>query len=98
MLKGHKGAVLQVLWPTDLCVVSCSADKSVACWDPNKGVRTRKLLEHTAIVNSCAVAADAPHLVASGSDDCTVILWVTDRLPENTSQAHIDRISLLPCL
>jgi WD40 repeat protein len=75
VLSGHKSAVLQVCWPTPYSIVSCSADKTVATWDANKGIRTRKFLEHTAVVNSCAVAADAPHLIASGSDDCTVILW-----------------------
>ena len=62
-------------WPTANSIVSCSADKTVATWDANKGIRTRKFLEHTAIVNSVAVAKDAPYLLASGSDDCTVILW-----------------------
>jgi len=66
---------LQVCWPTANSIVSCSADKTVATWDANKGIRTRKFLEHTAIVNSVAVAKDAPYLLASGSDDCTVILW-----------------------
>jgi Prp8 binding protein len=75
VLSGHKSAVLQVCWPTQYSIVSCSADKTVATWDANKGIRTRKFLEHTAVVNSCAVATDAPHLIASGSDDCTVILW-----------------------
>jgi len=75
VLSGHKSAVLQVCWPTASGIVSCSADKTVACWDANKGIRTRKFLEHTAIVNSVAVAKEAPHLIASGSDDCTVILW-----------------------
>ena len=75
VLSGHKSAVLQVCWPTASSIVSCSADKTVACWDANKGMRTRKFLEHTAIVNSCSVAKDVPHLIASGSDDCTVILW-----------------------
>ena len=26
-------------------------------------------------MNSVSVASEAPHLIASGSDDCTVILW-----------------------
>jgi Prp8 binding protein len=64
-----------VLWPTPTGIISCSADKTVACWDANKGTRVRKLVEHTAIVNAVAVARDMPHFIASGSDDCTVILW-----------------------
>jgi Prp8 binding protein len=75
VLSGHKNAVLQVCWPTVNSIVSCSADKTVACWDSNKGMRTRKYLEHSAVVNACAVARDAPYMIASGSDDCTAILW-----------------------
>lgn len=74
-MSGHKGAVLQVCWPAPSSIVSCSADKTVATWDASKGIRTRKFLEHTAVVNSCAVASNSPHLIASGSDDCTAILW-----------------------
>ncbi len=75
VLRGHKNAVLQVCWPTESQIVSCSADKTVAVWDANRGARTRKLTEHTGIVNSCHVAANKPSVFASGSDDCTAILW-----------------------
>jgi Prp8 binding protein len=75
VLTGHKGAVLQVNWFTPTSILSCSADKTVAVWDAKKGARIRKFLEHTAIVNTCAAAKDNEFLVASGSDDCTAILW-----------------------
>lgn len=75
VLRGHKNAVLQVQWPSPNTVLSCSADKTVALWDSHRGTRIRKLTEHTGIVNSCAVARDEPSLFASGSDDCTAILW-----------------------
>lgn len=76
VLSGHKSAVLQVKWRSDSSIVSCSADKTVSIWDANRGQRVRKLTEHSAIVNSCSVVrgADA-NLIASGSDDCTAILW-----------------------
>jgi hypothetical protein len=73
VLTGHRNAVLQVVWPTPTTITSCSADKTVCTWDANKGTRMRKLVEHTAIVNSVAVARESPHFIASGSDDCTVV-------------------------
>jgi Prp8 binding protein len=75
VLTGHKSAVLQVKWGAS-SILSCSADKTVAIWDPLKGVRTRKLAEHTSIVNGCDLASDDPNIVASASDDCSVIIWV----------------------
>lgn len=75
VLSGHKNAVLQVKWQTEGSIISCSADKTVALWDANRGERTRKFSEHTAIVNSCAVALENPNLFVSGSDDCTAIIW-----------------------
>lgn len=74
VLTGHKNAVLQVSWKSDTNIISCSADKTVAMWDANKGIRTRKFADHTAIVNSCAHSKNAPYF-ASASDDCTVVLW-----------------------
>jgi Prp8 binding protein len=75
VMRGHKSAVLQVCWPSENSIISCSADKTVAVWDANRGVRSRKLTEHTGIVNSCHAARNVPTLFASGSDDCTAILW-----------------------
>jgi Prp8 binding protein len=76
VLTGHKNAVLEVKWSSQSnTLVSCSADKTVAIWDANKGVRTRKLADHGSIVNSCSIARDNHQIFASGSDDCTVIIW-----------------------
>ena len=97
VLSGHKSAVLQVCWPTQNSIVSCSADKTVATWDANKGIRTRKFQEHTAVVNSCSVAADMPHLIASGSDDCTVILW-DSRMKESVASIYNDYQVCAVCL
>jgi len=75
VLNGHKNAVLQLVWPSANNIISCSADKTVAIWDANRGNRIRKLTEHNGIVNACAYARDFPNIFASGSDDCTAILW-----------------------
>lgn len=75
VLSGHKNAVLQVQWRQENTIVSCSADKTVAIWDANRGIRIRKFSEHTGIVNSVSVARDNVNMFASGSDDCTANLW-----------------------
>jgi Prp8 binding protein len=75
VLSGHKSAVLELQWHADNALLSCSADKSVALWDANQGNRLRKFTEHTAIVNSCAICTGDVNLCASGSDDCTAIIW-----------------------
>jgi Prp8 binding protein len=75
VLNGHKNGVLEVKWSSSSSLVSCSADKTVAIWDAIKGVRTRKLTDHSGIVNSCSIARDTPNIFASGSDDCTAIIW-----------------------
>lgn len=77
VLAGHKNAVLQVKWnqviPHQL--VSCSADKTVAVWDGNKGQCIRKLIEHKSIVNSLDNARNDANLLVSGSDDSSALLW-----------------------
>lgn len=97
VLSGHKSAVLQVCWPSESMIVSCSADKTVVCWDANKGKRTRKFAEHTGVVNSCSVAKDSPNIIASGSDDCTAILW-DSRQKRSTSNIYHDYQVCSVCL
>lgn len=78
VLEGHKNAVLEVHWFSGVAastLLSCSADKTVALWDANKGTRIRKLTDHKGIVNSCSVASKATNVLISGSDDCTAIIW-----------------------
>jgi WD40 repeat protein len=38
-------------------------------------MRTRRFTDHTGIVNSCAAASEISSIFASGSDDCTAIVW-----------------------
>lgn len=76
VLVGHKNAVLEVQWASNSNhIMTCSADKTVSVWDSNKGVRLRKFMDHTGIVNSVSVAKKNPFLFASGSDDNTVKIW-----------------------
>jgi WD40 repeat protein len=47
VLTGHKNAVLEVKWSSQSNnLVSCSADKTVAIWDANKGVRCVYIYMH----------------------------------------------------
>ena len=87
VLEGHKNAILEVKF-SGTRIVSCSADKSVAVWDANKGCRIRKLTDHSAIVNCCAVAGkNSPNAFCSGSDDATVVIW--DQRTKVTSHSFI---------
>jgi hypothetical protein len=52
------GAVYSIMTSTKspvLCGLSYST-LLAAIWDANKGVRTRKLADHSGIVNSCSIA------------------------------------------
>lgn len=87
LLAGHKNAVLDVKWFNNGSshIVSASADKTVGLWDANKGVRLRKLTDHSAIVNCCAIAKSNITTFASGSDDCTAVSWdIRTRKPVQT--------------
>ena len=78
MLAGHKNAVLEVKWiPSTAHIVSASADKTAALWDANKGTKIRKYADHTGIVNCCGISRDYHTRFATGSDDCTAVVWDT---------------------
>lgn len=68
--------MIEVKWiPSTNHIISASADKTLALWDANKGERIRRYTEHTAVVNACASAKEYPTIFASGSDDCTAVVW-----------------------
>ena len=85
VLAGHKSAVTECHWLPSAgagnseMLVTSSADHTCGLWDCLRGIKTRRLDEHTGIVNSCCVSQGAqplcPFLVGSGADDCTAILW-----------------------
>lgn len=55
-------------------LITASTDKTVRVWDMDTGTCIRKFKSHKDIVNSCHPARRGPQLVASGSDDCTVLV------------------------
>jgi hypothetical protein len=70
MVRGHKNVVLELHWfSSGDALVSCSADKSVRCWDAHSGEQVKRLREHTAVVNSCSPLKRGPQLIVSGADD-----------------------------
>jgi Prp8 binding protein len=76
VLKGHSNAILDVKWSSDNeCLLSASADKTIALWDAQTGERLKKFVGHLAVVNSCALTNRGIRLLASGSDDSSIKLW-----------------------
>ena len=70
VLKGHKGAVLDLQWSRDSRVVfSASADKMLASWDLETGVRIRRYMAHEEVVNCVDVSRRGVEMLASASDD-----------------------------
>ncbi len=87
VLSGHKNAVLEVKWTSnDKHILSCSADKTAAQWDANKGVRIRKFVGHSGVVNCLSVSQTNPCLFATGSDDKNVLIW------DSRNKRHINKI------
>ena len=60
-------------------LLSCSADKTVRCWDVEVGAQVKKLTEHTNFVNSCCTLRRGPSLFVSGSDDASIKVGRGDR-------------------
>ncbi|KAI9750412.1 MAG: hypothetical protein M1815_001786 [Lichina confinis] len=76
VLKGHKGAVLDLQWSRDSRVVfSASADKMLASWDLETGVRIRRYMAHEEVVNCVDVSRRGVEMLASASDDGCIGIW-----------------------
>jgi len=90
VLKGHTGAVMDLHFATDASLLFTAAtDTTVRVWDMEPGVCQRKMRSHKDIVNSCHPARRGPQLVASGSDDGTVLVHdVRKRDPVMTFQSN----------
>merc|ERR1739848_855841 len=76
VLKGHKGAILDMHFTVDgSTLMTSSSDKTAACWDYETGGKVKKMAGHQSYVNACCPARRGPELIAAASDDCTVKLW-----------------------
>lgn len=56
-------------------LISASSDKTGCLWDVETGESIKKLRNHKAVVNACAVATRTQHLYATAGDDGNVKLW-----------------------
>eukprot|EP00013_Stygamoeba_regulata_P013785 CAMPEP_0177683220 /NCGR_PEP_ID=MMETSP0447-20121125/31671_1 /TAXON_ID=0 /ORGANISM="Stygamoeba regulata, Strain BSH-02190019" /LENGTH=240 /DNA_ID=CAMNT_0019192765 /DNA_START=124 /DNA_END=843 /DNA_ORIENTATION=- len=83
VMHGHTQDVKSVTWhPTEEVLFSCSYDNSVKVWvedaDEEEWSCAQTLMQHNSTVWEVAVSKDG--LLASASDDKTVIIWQpTDR-------------------
>lgn len=76
ILKGHKGAVLDLQWNRESSTIySASADAVIASWDLESGMRLRRHVGHEEIINCIQVVKRGPELVLSGGDDGCVGIW-----------------------
>lgn len=76
VLKGHANSILDLWWGQDNDLLfSASADKTGAIYDLTTGQRLKKLRQQTAAVNSIVGNRRGRQLVATGSDDCTALIY-----------------------
>jgi hypothetical protein len=74
-VPGHGDAVLKVVFhQSPPLLVTCSADKTVRIWDPDRGQALRTLSGHADHVFALAVSPDGS-LIASGGYDGEVRVW-----------------------
>ena len=73
VLRGHKSAVLELHWcPDGDRIVTASPDKTARLWDVSYGIQTKKMAEHTDVVNSCHPLRRGAPLVVTGSEDSSI--------------------------
>ncbi len=76
VLKGHGHTILDLAWDVDTAILySASADHTARVWDISTGQRLRKLKAHADIVNAIDIMPHGSELLASASDDGSVLLW-----------------------
>jgi Prp8 binding protein len=74
-------------------LISCSADASIRAWDAVTGEQTKKMNEHSGIVNACSPARRGSPLLVSASDDRTARVW--DLRAKRSVRTIRDRYQLL---
>ncbi|KAL9029443.1 MAG: hypothetical protein Q9196_002318 [Gyalolechia fulgens] len=76
VLTGHRGAILDLQWSRDSRVLfSASADRTVASWDLESGLRIRRHEGHDEVINCLDVSKRGEELLVSGSDDGYICIW-----------------------
>lgn len=79
VLKGHKGAILEVQWNHDASqIYSACTDKTIGIWDAVTGELLKRLKGHTDLVNSVCPQlkfAGGAGVLLSASDDRTLKMW-----------------------
>jgi WD40 repeat protein len=74
-------------------IISGSIDKTIRIWDINTGNCIKKLVGHTATINSVVVQNN---LIISGSDDTTIRIWdVNSGECIKTLEGHEGRVCLV---
>jgi Prp8 binding protein len=76
VMTRHKQAVLDLQWSRDSEVIfSASADMSVASWNLETGMRSRKHIGHEEVINCLDISKRGQELLLSGSDDGYIGIW-----------------------
>ncbi|KAL8698543.1 MAG: hypothetical protein Q9201_006512 [Fulgogasparrea decipioides] len=76
VLTGHRGAILDLQWSRDSRILfSASADKTVASWDLETGLRIRRHEGHEEVINCLDVSRRGEEILVSGSDDGYICIW-----------------------
>eukprot|EP00475_Leptophrys_vorax_P008718 TRINITY_DN15669_c0_g1_i3.p2 TRINITY_DN15669_c0_g1~~TRINITY_DN15669_c0_g1_i3.p2 ORF type:complete len:307 (-),score=76.45 TRINITY_DN15669_c0_g1_i3:205-1125(-) len=72
----HNGAVVHTAFSNDdAWLVSASADSTMNLWDVETGMSTRRIRGHSKVVNFCSTSRRGTFLIASASDDASVMIW-----------------------
>eukprot|EP01126_Amoeba_proteus_P021599 TRINITY_DN2197_c0_g1_i3.p1 TRINITY_DN2197_c0_g1~~TRINITY_DN2197_c0_g1_i3.p1 ORF type:complete len:205 (-),score=24.16 TRINITY_DN2197_c0_g1_i3:471-1085(-) len=88
VLKGHKNAILEVMWSTDSQnLYSASADKTAAVFDINRCKTIKRMSEHTSYVSSICPSRDNESCVTC-SDDGTAKIWDLRSKPSSLTLVH----------
>ncbi len=96
ILKGHKGAILQVEWSRDSTkVYSCSADQTIAVWDIETGEIIKRGRGHKSIVNSLSLSKRGQEMACSVGDDGAIKVW--DTRQRNPVKSFDGKYPLLSC-
>ena len=68
------------------CLCSGAEDRNVHIWHRQSGAKVACLPGHSDVVNSVAFNPTNPKMLVSGSDDCTVKVWLAKKLARQVSQ------------